>query len=245
VAAWDFIIEEYSVGRTGACSAERAKPAYSNRLEVCMPNFDNLKKQAKLLVRWHREGNHSVGGRIRMLPRYRNLTDVEVLELKFPLSEAQEIIALEAGHANWAALKAGLSMVPAQGHAVDRPSPVLKGAFPVLFVANVEATAAFFRDRLGFAIDFLHGNPPFYGSVCRGAARLHLRFVHEPVFASGAREREDGLLSAFIEVDNVKDLFAEYKTAGVEFAQPLRKEPWGASAFIVLDPDENYLCFAG
>ena len=58
-----------------------------------MPNFDNLRKQAKLLVRWHRAGNYSVGGRIRGLPRYRNLTDVEALSLKFPLSEAQEIIA--------------------------------------------------------------------------------------------------------------------------------------------------------
>jgi len=28
-----------------------------------MPNIDNLKKQAKLLVRWHRDGNRSVGGR--------------------------------------------------------------------------------------------------------------------------------------------------------------------------------------
>jgi catechol 2,3-dioxygenase-like lactoylglutathione lyase family enzyme len=210
-----------------------------------MVSFDNLKKQAKLLVRWHRAGNYSVGGRIRILPRYRNLTDVEALALRFPLSEAQEIIALEAGYANWAALKAGLSTVPKQDKAVGRPSPVHKGAFPVLFVANVQTSAAFFRDSLGFAIDFLHGSPPFYGSVSRGAARLHLRFVHEPVFAPGVREREDSLLSAFVGVDNVKDLFAEYKAAGVGFAQPLRKEPWGASAFIVLAPDGNWICFAG
>src|SRR5208282_5319019 len=105
------------------CSAERAKPAYSNQLEVCMVSFDNLKKQAKLLVRWHRAGNYSVGGRIRGLPRYRNLTDAETLALRFPLSEAQEIIALEAGYANWAALKAGLSTVPKPDQAVRRTGP--------------------------------------------------------------------------------------------------------------------------
>jgi catechol 2,3-dioxygenase-like lactoylglutathione lyase family enzyme len=208
-------------------------------------SFDNLKKQAKLLVRWHRAGNYSAGERIRGLPRYRNLTDVEALALRFPLSEAQEIIALEAGYASWAALKAGFSAAPKQDQAVGRPGPVHQGAVPVLFVANVQTSAAFFRDSLGFAIDFLHGSPPFYGSVSRGAARLHLRFVHEPVFAPGVREREDSLLSAFVGVDNVKDLFAEYKAAGVDFAQPLRKEPWGASAFIVLDPDGNWICFAG
>jgi len=209
-----------------------------------MPNFDNLRKQAKLLVRWHRAGNYSVGGRIRSLPRYRNLTDVEALALKFPLSEAQEIIALESGYESWAALKSGFSTMAEQAQAVPA-GPVLKGALPVVFVSNVQTSAAFFRDKLGFAIDFLHGNPPFYGSVSRGAARLHVRFVHEPVFATGVREREDGLLSAFVDVANVKDLFAEYKAAGVDFAQRLRKEPWGASTFIVLDPDGNWICFAG
>jgi catechol 2,3-dioxygenase-like lactoylglutathione lyase family enzyme len=225
--------------------AERAKPAYSNPLEVCMANFDNLRKQAKLLVRWHRAGNYSVGGRIRNLPRYRNLTDVEALALKFPLSEAQEIIAVEAGYESWAALKSGVSTMPKQAQPVPAGLPVLKGAFPVVFVSNVEASAAFFRDKLGFAIDFLHGHPPFYASVSRDAACLHLRFVHAPVITPQVREREEGLLSAFLEVDNIQGLFAEYKAAGVEFAHPLRKEPWGASAFIVLDPDGNGICFAG
>ena len=209
-----------------------------------MPNFDNLRKQAKLLVRWHRAGNYSVGGRIRSLPRYRNLTDVEALALKFPLSEAQEIIALESGYESWAALKSGFSTMAEQAQAVPA-APVLKGAMPVVFVSNVQTSAAFFRDKLGFAIDFLHGHPPFYASVSRGAARLHLRFVHEPVITPGVREREEGLLSAFLDVENIKGLFAEYKAAGVDFVQPLRKEPWGGSAFIVLDPDGNCICFAG
>jgi catechol 2,3-dioxygenase-like lactoylglutathione lyase family enzyme len=209
-----------------------------------MANFDNLRKQAKLLVRWHRAGNYSVGERIRSLPRYRNLTDVEALALKFPLSEAQEIIALESGYESWAALKSGLPTMPRQAQPV-LAGPVLKGAQPVVFVSNVQTSAAFFRDKLGFSIDFLHGHPPFYASVSRGAARLHLRFVHEPVITPGAREREEGLLSAFLDVDNIQGLFAEYKAAGVDFAHPLRKEPWGMSAFTVLDPDGNCICFAG
>jgi catechol 2,3-dioxygenase-like lactoylglutathione lyase family enzyme len=235
---------EYTVGRTGVFVAERAKPAYSNPLEACMLNIDNLKKQAKLLVRWHRAGNHSVGGRIRNLPRYRNLTDVEALALKFPLSEAQQIIALEAGYESWAELKSGHSVTPKQAQPVPA-SPVIERAMPVVFVANVQTSAVFFRDKLGFAIDFLHGQPPFYASVSRSGARLHLRFVHEPVITLEVREREEALLSAFLDVDNIKGLFAEYKAAGVDFAHPLRKEPWGGSAFTVLDPDGNWICFAG
>lgn len=191
-------------------------------------NLDNLKKQAKILVRWHREGNYSIGGRIRNLPRYRNLTDVEALALKFPLSEAQEIIALEAGYASWADLKAALAVAPKRARPAPS-APELKSAKPVIFVTNVEASAAFFRDKLGFAIDFLHGHPPFYGSVSRGGACLHLRFVHEPVFKDGVREDEQ-LLSAFLDVDNIKALFLEFKLAGVSFVHALRKEPWGAES---------------
>ncbi|MBZ5637020.1 MAG: VOC family protein [Acidobacteriia bacterium] len=208
-----------------------------------MLNLDNLKKQAKLLVKWHREGNYSIGGRIRSLPRYRHLTDVEALALKFPLSEAQEIIALNAGYASWAELKTGLAVAPKRAKPA-LSAPELKDAKPVLFVTNVQTSAAFFRDKLGFAIDFLHGHPPFYGSVSRGGACLHLRFVHEPVFRREVREKER-LLSAFLDVDNIKGLFAEFKLARVDFVQPLKREPWGQSAFIVLDPDGNWICFAG
>lgn len=41
-----------------------------------MPSIETYRKQAKLLVRWHRERNYSVGGKLRLLERYRHLTDV-------------------------------------------------------------------------------------------------------------------------------------------------------------------------
>ena len=209
-----------------------------------MPTLDTYKKQAKLLVRWHREGNHSIGGRIRQLPRYRALTDREALALKFPLVEAQEIIALEAGFASWAELKVAVAdAVPSKPS--ERSSGTLIGnATPVLFVADVQAASAFYRDRLGFTIDFLHGHPPFYGSVSRDGATLHLKFVHEPVYARGAVEKE-GLIMAFIGVENVKRLYAEFETAGVEFAQRLTKQAWGGTDFIVRDPDGNRISFVG
>jgi catechol 2,3-dioxygenase-like lactoylglutathione lyase family enzyme len=122
-------------------------------------------------------------------------------------------------------------------------APEIKSAKPVLFVTNVETSAAFFRDKLGFTIDFLHGQPPFYGAVSRGGACLHLRGVCEPVFEVGVREEEQ-LMAAFLDVVNIKALFAEYKSAGASFVHPLRKEPWGGSTFTVRDPDGNAICFA-
>ena len=101
-------------------------------------SLENFKKQAKLLVRWHRERNYSVGGRIRQLPRYEDLTDTEALALPFPLNEAQEIIALEQGYNGWAELRQGLKKAP---KATQRASAALKlaKAMPVLYVSDVQA----------------------------------------------------------------------------------------------------------
>jgi catechol 2,3-dioxygenase-like lactoylglutathione lyase family enzyme len=208
-----------------------------------MSRIEFYKKQAKQLVRWHREGNHSIGGRIRGLARYNTLTDREALALTFPLSEAQEIIAMEAGHASWAELKATVANEPTPARRASS-TPRLTRAVPVIFVANVQASAEFFRDTLGFSIDFLHGHPPFYGAVSRDGACVHLKFVHEPVFDIGPHDR-DGLIMAFIEVENVKALYATYLAAGVRFEQKLKTEAWGGRNFIVGDPDGNAICFVG
>jgi uncharacterized glyoxalase superfamily protein PhnB len=63
--------------------------------------------------------------------------------------------------------------------------------------------------------------------------------VCEPVFVGDIREREQ-LLSASITVATaakIKELFQEFQSAGVDFFQNLKKEPWGARNFIVRDPD--------
>jgi catechol 2,3-dioxygenase-like lactoylglutathione lyase family enzyme len=37
---------------------------------------------------------------------------------------------------------------------------VLKPTVPILVVRDVSASAAFYREKLGFSIDFLRGPPP-------------------------------------------------------------------------------------
>jgi uncharacterized glyoxalase superfamily protein PhnB len=208
-----------------------------------MSRLEIYKKQAKQLVRWHREGNYSIGGRIRGLARYKRLTDRQALALAFPLREAQEIVALESGYTSWAALKVAVADEPIKTTRKPEP-PRLTRAVPVILVANVKTSADFFNRALGFSIDFLHGDPPFYGSVSRDGATIHLKFVHEPAFAVGAQDR-DGLISAFIEVNNVKGLYAEYVGAGAMFDQKLKKQAWGGRDFIVRDLDGNGICFVG
>lgn len=207
-----------------------------------MPTLETYRKQAKLLLRWHREGNYSIGGRVRKLKRYESLTDLEVLSRKFTLALAQEVVAVEAGYQNWGELKAAAAEAPKTPRVQTGP-PLLKSAIPILFVRDVQACADFFRERLSFKIDFLHGMPPFYGAVSRDEACLHLRYVRQPFFAQAAAEERE-LICAFIRVSNLPALFEEFKAQDVEFAQKPTKRAWGGADFHVKDPEGNVICFA-
>jgi catechol 2,3-dioxygenase-like lactoylglutathione lyase family enzyme len=124
---------------------------------------------------------------------------------------------------------------------------VLSSTAAQLFVADIKASCDFYTDKLGFKVDFVYGDPPYYGQVTRDQGRLALRRVEEAVFAGDIREREH-LLSASLSVattEEIKQLFLSYQGAGVRFHQTLKKEPWGARTFIVLDPDGNLILFAG
>lgn len=206
-----------------------------------MPTIETYRKQAKLLLRWHREKNYSVGGKFRILERFGSLTDREALEMKLTLTLAQEIVAVEAGYKNWAELKSATAGTPKTPRD-SSGAPRIKDVVPILLVRDVTACAAFFEEKLGFTIDFLHGLPPFYGSVSRDRVRLHMRFVHEPHFAEIARW-EESLICASFQVENVQGLFAEFKERGVEFVQPLTKQAWGGTDFQVQDPDGNVISF--
>ena len=127
------------------------------------------------------------------------------------------------------------------------PRPTFSSISAQLFVANIQRSCDFYTNKLGFAVEFMYGDPPFYGQVVRDNARLNLRLIGEPVFVGDVRKREH-LLSASITVataNEIKQLFLSYQAAGVSFHQTLRKEPWGARTFIVSDPDKNLILFAG
>lgn len=212
-----------------------------------MTNIENLKKQAKQYLRWHRERYYPVAARIRAgLPRFRRLSDEQILDANFKLADAQELVARQRGFEGWPALKSGAhAMTHEAGQAA--PRPILSSTAAQLYVSDIKASCDFYTAKLGFAVDFVYGDPPYYGQVTRDHARLAVRVVGEPVFVGDIREREH-LLSASLTVattDEIKQLFLSYQAAGVRFHQTLMKEPWGARTFIVRDPDGNLILFAG
>jgi len=209
-------------------------------------NPENLKKQAKLILRQHRGQYYPVCPRLRAaLPRYAGVSDKQILDSLFALHDAQEVIAREHGFANWAALMKKGNAMPTAAHAVEKKleRPRVMCAFPQLFVRDVTKATQWYKEELGFEVEYVYGKPPFYGFVKRANAGLNLRQVDSQPMDQGLRERED-LLSAVIVVEGVKALFLEFKEKGVVFHQTLKRQPWSAEDFIVKDPDGNLLCFA-
>lgn len=126
-------------------------------------------------------------------------------------------------------------------------NPIFTSIAAHLYVSDIQTSIDYFISRLNFDVDFVYGDPPFYAQVRRDNTLLALRHMDKPVFNEDIRQREQ-LLSASITVataGEMEQLFADYKAAGVTFAQEMKDEPWHAKTFIVKDPDGNLVLFAG
>jgi uncharacterized glyoxalase superfamily protein PhnB len=207
-------------------------------------NLDNLRKQAKQYVRWHRDRHGTVAEVIRnALPRYAGLSDAAIFEEEFRLTDAQELVARREGFADWEALVAA-----SRGPGVGGPAsgtnerPRVLVARPFVFVRDVRAACAYYVDKLGFSRAFDYGSPPFYAEVERDGVRMCIRHTDDAMIDREGARREDVILASF-EVTDAKALYLELQGRGAAFTQKLRTEPYGTRSFGVEDPDGNRVLF--
>jgi catechol 2,3-dioxygenase-like lactoylglutathione lyase family enzyme len=120
----------------------------------------------------------------------------------------------------------------------DRPSSLTFIA-PVFQVADLARSLSFYRDQLGFDVEFCYEG--FYASVCRDGCRIHLKCARAAPRDQAASEREEEL-DACLGVQSAEVLSASFASAGVTFAVPLRQMPYGIE-FYVRDPDGYMLGF--
>ncbi len=203
-----------------------------------MDELENLRKRAKQLVRDHTRGQTTLAERLRAgLPRFAGMTDGEVLAAPFALHDAQQLLATELGFGSWSDLVGAAELPPPR----TPPTAPTWRAFAQVFVRDVDASVAWYRDVLGFEVDYTYGSPPFYAQVRRDAIAFNLRHTDESPWALDPRA--DDHLAVRIEVADVKTLFLELRDRRVELHQTLRTEPWDQVTFIVRDPDGNLLSF--
>lgn len=112
---------------------------------------------------------------------------------------------------------------------------------PQFLVDDLDAAIAYYRDRLGFELDFCYES--FYASVSRDGFAIHLKCAPKTI-ADRAHRREHEHLDAFIGVLGAASLHAEFQSRGALITRPVEERPWSARDFYVEDLDGYILCFS-
>ena len=112
---------------------------------------------------------------------------------------------------------------------------------PVFFTTDIPGTLAYYEDKLGFACLGTWHDPPVYAIVARDERAIHFRCAEPPT--ANPDKYEEELLDAYLSVEDVDALYAEYAAKGVEFTRKLDVMPWGAREFVVKDCDGRLLVF--
>ena len=123
----------------------------------------------------------------------------------------------------------------------------LKKLTPNLLVADVSRSLAFYRDVLGFEVEFTVPNEPPYVFVAVHAGPVEI-FLNapEPAIAEYPAFKDrpiGGTLTLFIEVAGVRRLHDELRDR-VKVAMPLEKKWYGLTEFAIEDPDGYLITFA-
>ena len=124
--------------------------------------------------------------------------------------------------------------------AVHRAARVT-GIAPQFLVDDLDAAIAYYRDKLGFELDFKYQS--FYASVTRDGFAIHLKCAPK-VVADREHRKQNEHLDAYISVSGIRELLSDFENRGVHVLQPLQQKPWACLDFYVEDPDGYILCFS-
>jgi len=112
---------------------------------------------------------------------------------------------------------------------------------PQFFTLDITGTLAYYRDKLGFRCSGTWQNPPVYAIVARDEQAIHFRCATPPL--ANPDKYPDELLDAYIVIEDVDALYAEFAARGVEFTRELANTPWQSREFVVKDCDGRLLAF--
>jgi len=103
------------------------------------------------------------------------------------------------------------------------------GVIPVLPVADVDATLAYYRDVLGFSVEGRHRDDEsgdvVFGSVLCGEANFYFSKTQNPPAAN----------HCMVFVDGVDELCATFKARGARILAEPADQPWGYRQFTLQD----------
>jgi uncharacterized glyoxalase superfamily protein PhnB len=113
------------------------------------------------------------------------------------------------------------------------PAFQVTGHATVLHVTDMQAALAYYRDKLGFSVQFTWEDPPRYVCLCLGDAAVHLNSYQPPAATS--------VVCIFCK--GVDALHDDLAARGAKITRPVQDEPYGMREFAVTDLDGHQLIF--
>ena len=121
--------------------------------------------------------------------------------------------------------------------------PVLTASAPVLLVKDVIASAAYFRDKLGFSEQNLYGEPINFAIIRRDGLTVMLAQLDEGKTSTPYWQIVDKMWNIYFWVDDAEALYAEFIASGAEIDYTLYTTPWGIKEFGIQDLDDHDIGF--
>jgi catechol 2,3-dioxygenase-like lactoylglutathione lyase family enzyme len=143
-----------------------------------------------------------------------------------------------------AALSAVFLAIGLGGCKSERPSPLwqaaaahegeMSHAIPIFSVGSLKASQGYYRDVLGFKVDWEDGEPPDFGAVSRGHATIFM--------CQGCQGNPGAWIMVFTK--DVDRLYRELRDKKAIVKMPPTTMPWKLRELHVADPTGNVIRFA-
>ena len=128
------------------------------------------------------------------------------------------------------------------------PQRFFFAAVNVFLVDDIEATVEYYRDVLGFEIDFVYprdGEQPIYGSVSRNDAILNFSRSDPPGRRNSVANAGPGNgVDLLLVVSNVDDIYNELKDRGAKTHGEPRSQDYGMREFHLEDLNGYHITIA-
>lgn len=118
----------------------------------------------------------------------------------------------------------------------------MTGISPVLLVADLDRSVAFYRDALGFDCE-VYGDPPDFAVASRDAAVILLALAADGERLVPHWQIVDKMVNAYIRVDDADAIYAEVQERGAPIDWTIYNAPHGFREFGVQDPDGHDIAF--
>ena len=128
----------------------------------------------------------------------------------------------------------------------DEAPPRLVSAAPVFQVGDVASTMRWYERHLGFeAFPFPSAPPHAFCVLVRDAVEVMLQRLDGMEALDVYRRRPGGVWHAYLRVEGVQALYEAVRARPeVVLLEPLRRQPYGDTEFVVADPDGHVLVFS-